>query len=283
MKSKTLILCASLIFLVGFFVFQIFTFSDNKLHIIFCDVGQGDGILIRTPNGSDIMIDAGPNSSILKCLENHMPFWDRTIELAFATHPDADHIGGYMYVLDSYEIKSYNTSKIDKDTGVFKAINEKLKEKKVPVRYIFAGDKFKTADGINLETFWPTRDYTEKNRNSKDANSFSLVQILTYDKFKALFTGDIEKEILDHVFSDGLTVNIFKIPHHGSRTGADEKSFSLIRSSFVPISAGKNNSYGHPHKEVLDLLKKFGLEYENTANSGDIEIVTNGTSTRVVR
>ncbi|MFI5265543.1 MAG: ComEC/Rec2 family competence protein [Candidatus Levyibacteriota bacterium] len=282
MKVKLFILSLSVVFLAGFFIYQAAFFSDGRLHVVFCDVGQGDGIYIRTSAGSDILIDAGPDNSILDCLSRHMPMWDRTIELAFATHPDADHIGGFGYILKAYTVNSFNTSQKTSATKAFAQIRDLISQKHVPLRYIFNGDEFRLPEGIRIHTYWPTHLFVDANQIDADTNSFSLVQILTYKNFKTLFTGDIESGALDSIFSRGLTVDVFKIPHHGSKTGVDDLTFNLIHSKFVPISSGLHNRYNHPSPVVLELLKKYKIPYKNTALVGDIEIVTDGTGANIV-
>ncbi len=277
-----LLVAVSLVFLLVFFVLQFFTFSDNKLHVVFCDVGQGDAIFIRTPKGSDILIDAGPTNKVLGCLERHMPFWDRDIELAFATHPDADHITGFQYVLRNYIVKSFNTSQKSNDTKVFQEINRLIAEKHVPFKYLFQGDIYKTADGVELKTFWPSHEYVDASTVSSDTNSFSLVQLLSYGHFKALFTGDIEKEILNSIFQNGLSVDVFKLPHHGSKTGVDEKTFQLIHAKLGVLSVGLRNRYGHPHPVVIKLLKKFHMPFLSTSKQGDIEIISDRKNVNVL-
>lgn len=282
MKLKLFIFSLSLIFLAGLFVYQAAIFSDGKLHIIFCNVGQGDGIYIKTPKGTDIVIDSGPDNSILSCLERHMPMWDRTIELAFATHPDADHIGGFRYILESYKVLSFNTSEKTSGTRVFAQIRDLISQKHIPLRYVFDGDEFRMPEGIQMHVYWPTRTFVNSQDVNADTNSFSLVQILTYKNFKTLFTGDIESGILDNIFFRGLMVDVFKIPHHGSKTGVDDLTFQLIKPRFVPISSGSHNRYNHPNPIVLELLKKYKIPYKNTAQVGDIEIVTDGESLKII-
>lgn len=273
-----IVIAASAFALLGFYFYQSANLSDKTLlHIIFCDVGQGDGILIRTPSGADIVVDGGPqNGKMAACLAKYLPFWDHDIELMFATHPDADHIGGLVDVIESYTVKSFDTSGETKETNVFKKLNSLITEKKIPARIIATGDKFTFSDGVSLETKWPDQGFA-----SSDTNEHSLVQILKYGDFRALLTGDITYQILDTLdFPDSFQV--FKIPHHGSKTGVDEETFHKIRAYFVPISAGKNNKYHHPHPSVIALLKKYGIFYRRTDEVGSIEIVTDGKATRVV-
>lgn len=281
MKIKLLTLILSFVFLIGLFIYEKSVYSDGKLHIIFCDVGQGDAIFIRTPEGSDILVDAGPDDKIMTCLGRHMPFWDRDLELVFATHPDADHIGGFEKVLKSFTVKSFNTSKKSKGTQVFARIQKLIDDKKIPFRYIFMGDVYATSDGVKIRADWPSLDYVQSDTGKLDTNSFSLVQLVTYGKFKALLTGDIESEIIDKIYSLGLSVDVFKLPHHGSKTGVDQGTFELIKPGMSIISAGKNNRYRHPSPETLALLKKYNLEHEITFEKGDIEVISDGQTSKL--
>lgn len=278
LKVKLLTVGFLSIFLLAWAALQYSQYFDGKLHIVFCDVGQGDAIFIRTPKGADIVVDGGPNDKVLGCLSNHMPFWDRDIELIFATHPDADHITGLESVLKNYTVKSFNTSKKSKGTKVFARIQSLIEAKKIPFRYVYSGDKFSLSDNVLIETFWPSHEHVESDTGGKlDANSFSLVQTINFGQFKALLTGDIEYQILDTLFNQGLEIDIFKLPHHGSKTGVDEMTFELIKPGLSIISAGKNNRYHHPHPSVLEFLKKYNLSYKNTISDGEIEIVSDGT------
>src|SRR5437867_4244168 len=99
MKKVLYVTTVAVIFLIVFAFYDYSRFSDGKLHITFCNVGQGDGIFIRTPSGKNILIDGGPDKSILSCLAEHMPFWDRTIHLMFLSHPHDDHFAGLYYVI----------------------------------------------------------------------------------------------------------------------------------------------------------------------------------------
>lgn len=275
MKIKIGIVIFCVLFILGFSVYQYFSIYDGRLHIVFCDVGQGDGIYIRTPNGTDIVIDAGRDDKILSCLSSHMPFWDHNIELAFATHPDADHIGGFVPILESYTVASFNTVEKTHDSQVFKKIQELISKNHVSLRFLYAGDTYQIGDGVAIRTFWPTHDFIEKSGES-DNNRYSLVQTVSYNRFTMLTNGDIEADQLDTIFANGVSIDVFKLPHHGSKTGIDSRTFSLIQPKLGIISAGKNNSYGHPHREVLSELEKFKLKFLRTDQVGEIEILTDG-------
>ena len=111
MKGFLFFALLTLIFLAGLFVLQAAQRDDGKLQIIFCDVGQGDAVLIRTPSGSDMLFDGGPNKKVLSCLSEYLPFWDRDIEMMFLSHPHADHLIGLLDVFDRYTLR-YSHGKI---------------------------------------------------------------------------------------------------------------------------------------------------------------------------
>lgn len=269
----TISLISSLI-LVIFSAYHLLTLSDNKFHLIFCNVGQGDGILIRTSEGHDLIIDGGPKeNSMTKCLERHLPFWDRTIDVVFLTHPDSDHLTGLIGVLKSYNIKYFGTSKAPKDTEVYKELMSILDRKNVKVEYQYRGDKITTKGGFEILTQWPTPQFI--NNPSQDTNDYSLVHLVTYGKFKALLTGDIPSVYLNSIMPTVGSVDVFKPPHHGSKTGIDEFTFQHASAKLAVISAGIKNKYGHPHKEVIQVLEAQKIPYKYTFE-GDIEIITDG-------
>src|SRR3990167_10239079 len=109
-KIRDLILFSFFSLMVAFFIF-LSSLSDERTKIVFCNVGQGDAAYIRIKNKSDVLIDAGPDKSILSCLGKYMPFWDRKIEMAFLSHPNSDHYNGYFYIADRYQIDKFITVK----------------------------------------------------------------------------------------------------------------------------------------------------------------------------
>lgn len=277
MKKYLVILFGSLMVMLFMFVYQTSKFSDKTLRVVFCDVGQGDGIFIRTPAGTDIIIDGGKkNGKMLACLSENMPFWDNKIELLFATHPDADHMGGLVEIIENYEIGSFNTSAGTTDTVLFTNFKKSVRAKKIPTKIITAGDRFILADGVTLETLWPKPDFV-----SDDTNDYSLVQVLRFGEFQALLTGDVTYQILN-TLSLVDSYEVFKLPHHGSKTGVDDASMTNVRAYLAVISVGKNNSYYHPHPSVLSLLKKYSVRYMRTDQLGQIEIITDGRNTKVI-
>ena len=130
--KKFLLLISTALIILGFLIlFAFLNYKDDKLHIVFCDVGQGDAIFIRTSREADILIDGGPDAKVLECLSSHMPFWDRSIDLVIMTHPDADHSTGLISVVERYRIEKFYTQAIPGKTDVYKRLEANLAKKQL--------------------------------------------------------------------------------------------------------------------------------------------------------
>lgn len=282
MKKSIVIGFVSVILLVGVFLYQVTSLNDGRFSIVVCDVGQGDAIFMRSPKGRDILIDAGPSSLVLDCLTSHMPFWDKTIELAILTHPHRDHLNGFLTVLKNYKVLSFVTLDLKNNTSSFKAVLETLKEQNINIRYVYLGDKFTFNDGVSIVIVGPSREFLKRTSNhgvigeSKEfANVESLVR---YKNFSALLTGDSQsaelKEALDKYQFKNLS--LLQVPHHGSKTGLDEEFINTTSPQLAVISVGEKNKYGHPARETVGILRDKGIKILRTDRDGEIEIVSNG-------
>lgn len=271
-----------LIFLGGIFFYQYSRFNDNKLHVVFCDVGQGDGIFIRTPSGKNFLIDAGPDEKIIGCLEEHMPFWERNISVAFLSHPHSDHFAGFNYVMKRYNLISFATEDLNNKSVSFQGLLSQLSDKKLKIQYLYSGDSFKIKDGTRFSVLAPTKDFIDKtspNGQIGETGEFaSLIILVSYGSFTVLFTGDSQAPELSQAISDNSIQNIkiLEAPHHGSKTGLSPEILSRLRPNYGVISVGAHNRYGHPTRFALDLLNEFNVKTLNTSKNGDIEIISDG-------
>ena len=251
--------------------------KEGELHIVFCDVGQGDAILITTPDQKQILIDAGPDKSVIDCLSRHMPLWDRTIELALMTHPHADHFVGYYYVIDGYRIDQFATEELFNDTASFERLTSLLNEQQIPQRFVVAGDKWKIGD-VTLTILGPTDEYLLSKDPDRyitsSAESASLTMLVTYGDFEAFLSGDTP--IYQMREMDLVDVDVMQVPHHGSTTGVDEFVLSDLAPELAVISVGAKNKYGHPKPKTLDLLQQAQISVLRTDQEGDVEVVSNG-------
>lgn len=291
--TKYLLLFAFVFFLLGgIFFYENQKFNDGKLHLIVCNVGQGDGILIRTPKGSDILIDAGPDDSVLDCLQNHMPFWDREIEVLILTHPHADHLTGLISVLKRYKVMHYFTENVKTDTLVYRKLQDALAKNNLTAKFSFAKDQINFADKTSLLTIWPQKEWFEKQKlqdsqnsspdsSSLDVNGFSLITLLSYGDFKALLTGDAGVIVEEKIANTVGNIDVLKVPHHGSKTGLSSLFLEETSPELAIISVGAKNRYGHPAKIALDLLAKYNIKTLRTDKNGEAEVVSNGKSFKV--
>ncbi|MBI5126834.1 MBL fold metallo-hydrolase [Candidatus Roizmanbacteria bacterium] len=247
------------------FLIVIFQIQDKQTRIVFCNVGQGDATYIRIKNRVDVVIDAGPNRSILNCLGKYMPFWDHKIELAFLSHHDKDHYGGFFNIIDRYKIAKFLTIDYSFDSQTYKRLKNKLDVKKIFYQNLVAGDKVVVLND-SFRIYWPSSYF-----KSYQGNDYSLIFIFQENNFRALFTGDASPSVLNRLSDKSLTkVDVLKIPHHGSKNGLTETFLELADPKVAVISVGKNNSYGHPNKEVLDLLEAKKIKIKRTDKDGNV-------------
>lgn len=279
MKKALFVFSTALIILMFLVIFAFIKYYDDKLHVVFCDVGQGDAIFVRTAQQVDILIDGGPDDKVLACLSRHMPFWDRSIDMVIMTHPDADHSTGLISVVERYRVASFYTESIPGKTDVYKRLEANLAKKKLSAKYLHSGDRISDGDGFSLNILWPSLSEIsriDQNRANLRLNEVSVIQLLEYGTFSTLFTGDADYEVMNQIAGSARSINILKVPHHGSRTGMSDSFLSVVSPEVAVISLGAGNSYGHPARESLDLLKAHDAKILRTDQMGDIEIISDG-------
>ncbi len=269
-KSKAILVFSLCLFVLGLLAIAA-SGKLGRVRIIACDVGQGDGILIITPGGRDIVIDGGPGSKIADCLSRYMPFWDRTIELMVLTHPQQDHMEGQMAIFSNYLVKAVVTTGVKNDTDLYREWQKAFTHEGSKVYKPVAGEKIQVGD-IVFDVLWPTPDKYSlwSIAAPTDINESSVVLRLNFAGHCAYFTGDIPKEILETAVDKKCA--ILKVSHHGSKTGTSKKVLDLVRPETALIQVGKNNRFGHPHKEVLDLLEEGKVKVLRNNELGNIEV-----------
>ncbi len=208
-----------------------------------------------------------------------MPFYDRTIDVVIATHPDKDHIGGLPEVLNNYHVDFVMEPGVSSDTGAYQELEKTIKDKNLPRILARRGMSLNLGDGVRLNILFPDR-----NTDGWETNTASIVAKLVYGNNSFLLTGDspiaIEK-YLSMIDGHNLKSDVLKAGHHGSRTSTSESYASLVSPEYAVISAGKNNKYGHPHKEVLDILEKVKATILKTYELGTITFNSDGENIRL--
>jgi len=277
-----------LLLILAALIIVIFQLPDNNLHIIACDVGQGDAILITYKN-IQILTDGGPDNKVTNCLSRYMPFWDRKIELVISTHPDADHSTGLIEVLKRYKVDNIMINPIDSGTPTIKALENQVGSHGIPITHPVEGMGIGVGL-IRLDIVSPSQDLvnglTDKIEGNKlgfftpleGTNVYSIVYRLDFGNFKALFPGDINSSVSDRLASENKigTVNYIKIPHHGSNDGLTENLLKALMPKMAIISVGKNNLFGHPTPQIIKMLTEQNIKIYRTDEVGDVEVITNG-------
>ncbi|MFH1129168.1 MAG: ComEC/Rec2 family competence protein [Patescibacteria group bacterium] len=272
-QGKILLSLLTITIIVWIFVFQE-SIPNKFLEIDFLDVGQGDAIFIETLNKKQMLIDGGPNLSVLEKLGEVMPFYDRYIDVVLLTHPEQDHMNGLIEVLKRYNVGVIVFNGIIRDTAQYHEFVNLIGNKKTPIYIAQAGEKIDFGNGINLDILYPFESM--ENKKLSDSNNYSVVGKLIYKNFSVLFTGDIEKSTENKLIKAkvDLSADIIKIAHHGSKTSTSDAFLNAVNAIMAIIEVGKDNSYGHPHPDVMSRLKN--LIVLQTSNEGTIQILTDG-------
>lgn len=254
---------------------------DGLLHIYMLDVGQGDAVFITTPTGKQILIDSGPDASVISELRKVMPRNDKTIDMTIATHPDMDHIGGFARVLSRYSITTMIDNGVSKSTPESREWRDselaevKDSDKVSRIQHLYRGDTFTTGDGVRFRILHPDRRHPYP-----DTNNNSVTVRIDYDTTSALFTGDmdaaVEMDMINRLPLSDLDVDILKVAHHGSKYSSALAFLRRVSPELALISVACQNDYGHPHTQTLRRYAYFRIPVLTTCKQGTIEVVSDG-------
>ncbi|MBD3248032.1 MBL fold metallo-hydrolase [Candidatus Falkowbacteria bacterium] len=258
-----------------FLLYLVFAAQKEKdLEVVFLQVGQGDSILARSPYGQNILIDGGPDNTVVYELGRSLPFYDRTIDLMILTHPHADHVTGLIEVLKRYEVKNILYTGVNHSSPAYLEFLKTIKEKQIPMKIVSSRQKIKLGEDLYLDVIWPLNDLVNKEVNN--LNNTSIVARLNYKDASFLFTGDIEKETeqeLLNIYSD-LGSDVLKVAHHGSDTSSTRDLLEAVSAKIAVITYGDNN-FGFPSFDVLKRLESLEMDVLDTSRMR-ISIKSNG-------
>jgi len=255
------------------------TTPDDKLHVSFLDVGQGDAILIQTPNGQDILIDGGPDPQKINLeLSKKLPFWDRTIDLVVCTQPQADHVTGLVEVLQRYKVNQVLEPGVSYNSSIYQEWCNLVENKGIEYNIARAGHEIDLGSGIKMEVLNPPEGLFEG--TSHDVDNNGVVLRLTWDKVSFLFTADIREEAEFELIGQraNLKSTVLKVAHHGSKTSSSQQFLAAVDPEVAVISAGADNPFGHPSPEVVErLIDRLGKDnVYRTDQDGSVELITDG-------
>ncbi|HEX5774675.1 MAG TPA: MBL fold metallo-hydrolase [Candidatus Paceibacterota bacterium] len=244
--------------------YYVYNPGPETLEVTFLDVGQGDAIIIKGPTGIQMLVDGGRGRAVLRELARAAGPFDRTIDLAVATHPDADHIGGLADVLIRYRVGYFLAPGIESDTNPVRRLEAKVEEEKGLVRILARrGERIHLGGGAYADVLYPDHDVTRS-----ETNAGSIALRVVYGNTAFMLTGDLPvsaENYLVHLAEEGeLQSNVLKAGHHGSRTSTGEEWLEAVAPATVVISAGRENPYGHPHDEVLARIRASGAAITST-------------------
>ncbi len=242
---------------------------DSSLRLWFFDVGQGDSALFDTNDGHQVLIDGGPNTSVLSQLSKAMPLTDKEIDLIIISHNHADHLSGINSVLERYKVDEIWISGATYDSATYKKFVALVAEKKIKTVAITAGTTF-TISGLTGIALYPLENFAS--RQLENPHDASVVTFWQYGATTAMMTGDAESEHETNMLARGIVkhADILKAGHHGSNTSSSVPFLQAVTPKVAVISAGQNNRYGHPHQITLEHLQQLGIPVLRTDQSGTI-------------
>ena len=291
-KKYFLFIVAFLFFLNIFCWREVFVLAGPRyLKVDFLDVGQGDSAFIETPDGHKILIDGGPDSSVLAKLNELLPFWDKSLDLVILSHPEKDHMAGLLDVLQRYRIDYFLWTGVIKADAENKKLADILKNiqsskqnfmlasvpsKKTKVITANAGQEIK-AGNVLIDTLFPLENL-EGQELKNTSNDTCIVSKLIFGGTSFLFTCDISSAAEKKIINSGENVSsdVLKVAHHGSKYSTSDIFLSVVNPKIAVISVGAKNTYDHPTTEVLQRLEKFGIKVLRTDKDGDIKMESDG-------
>lgn len=254
-----------------------FRHERGVLTVAFLNVGQGDAVFIEAPNGNQMLYDAGPPSgAVLRELGRVMPFYDRSIDVAVFSHPDMDHIGGFLDVLLRYKVDVALEPGASSTNGVWDDVERLMAQRGTAHLLARQGMTIDMGDGVQADILYPDRDMT-----NMETNSASIVLRIHYGDTAFLLSGDLPSNLEEYVagtYGSNLHSQVLKLGHHGSRTSSSGTWLAAVHPDIAVVSAGLNNRYGHPHKEVLAILNDLSIPYLGTFKESSIKFESDGMS-----
>ncbi|MCT6930578.1 MAG: MBL fold metallo-hydrolase [Lysinibacillus fusiformis] len=243
--------------------------AGHEMRVHFIDVGQGDSILIESPNGKTMLIDGGVKGAGQQVVSYLKELGVNKLDQVVATHPDADHIGGLIPVLQTIPIEQFYDSGKVHTSQTFEEMLMAIDQKNIPYYVPKTGDLIEFDKDVTVKVL-------NANEHATDNNDASIVLKVVYGNVSFLLTGDAGIALEKEMMQNDVTATILKAGHHGSNTSSSEEFIRAVKPEVTILSYGEDNKYGHPHAEVVDRLQAMGSNIYATAESGTIIVATDG-------
>lgn len=243
--------------------------AGHEMRVHFIDVGQGDSILIESPNGKTMLIDGGVKGAGQQVVSYLKELGVNKLDQVVATHPDADHIGGLIPVLQTIPIEQFYDSGKVHTSQTFEEMLMAVDQKNIPYYVPKTGDLIEFDKDVTVKVL-------NANEHATDNNDASIVLKVAYGNVSYLLTGDAGIALEKEMMQNDVTATILKAGHHGSNTSSSEEFIRAVKPEVTILSYGEDNKYGHPHAEVVDRLQAMGSNIYATAESGTIIVATDG-------
>jgi len=243
--------------------------AGHEMRVHFIDVGQGDSILIESPNGKTMLIDGGVKGAGQQVVSYLKELGVNKLDQVVATHPDADHIGGLIPVLQAIPIEQFYDSGKVHTSQTFEEMLMAIDEKNIPYYVPKTGDLIEFDKDVQVKVL-------NANEHATDNNDASIVLKVVYGNVSFLLTGDAGISLEKEMMQNDVTATILKAGHHGSNTCSSEEFIHAVKPEVTILSYGEDNKYGHPHAEVVDRLQAIGSNIYATADLGTIMVATDG-------
>lgn len=255
----------------------------KELVVTFIDVGQGDSIFIKTPNGKNVLIDSGgtpywKQSEYDPGEETVVPFLEsqniKELYFVIATHADGDHIGGMPAVFNRFQVGIVYENGIVSEQPEYDKMHKVIDAKKIATSIAKQGDFIDIDPSVKFEVLSPPQNFIYEGENNN-----SIVSQLIYGDVSFLFTADMEYEAENFVlktYGQKMQSNILKVAHHGSASSSSGGFLKTVSPEIAVISVGAHNRFGHPYHGLLARLEDANANIFRTDEDGNITIRTDG-------
>ncbi len=246
---------------------------------IVLDVGQGDALLLQTPDGNDMLVDGGPSAQVVELLPKYLGPGNNDLELVVLTHPDSDHLRGLVSVIERFKITTLLASDVSNPTALYHAWQQGLHTQGLQPQLVHQGQQFQLGKYLHLTVLWPPPGSGWKVSGAgTPTNDGSVSLHVTCAGSTITMTGDASSAVEDRIIASGLDIHssLLKVGHHGSRTSSSHAYLQAVHPDLAVISVGAENRYGHPHPTTLRRFAYFHIRVLRTDQRGTIVLVTDG-------